>query len=281
MSTLSGKVAVITGGASGIGAATVRHFVEEGARVVVADVLDEEGNALARSLGDSAEYIHTDVTVESEVQAAIAHAPKRFGETGLRLQQRRIGRSRRADRGDLDYRLRPDDRCTLPRRVSRDQTRFAGARRAGEWLDHQHRVRRRSRGRLWAAHLQRRESRRDPPDPLRRLRARRERRPGQLHLSGGDGDGHLRPWRGALAGGRRAKLQFVTDIFANLQPLSRSGQPLDIARAAAWLASDESSFVTGHALVVDGGLLGGQKWSDCQAQAKQFMDALERIGKGE
>src|SRR5262249_5548126 len=79
MSTLAGKVVVITGAASGIGAGTARHFVEQGARVVVADVLDAEGSALCETLGEAADYVYCDVTVEADVQAAVARATTRFG----------------------------------------------------------------------------------------------------------------------------------------------------------------------------------------------------------
>jgi len=53
----------------------------------------------------------------------------------------------------------------------------------------------------------------------------------------------------------------VKQGFAMFQPIRRSGVPEDIAQAALWLASDESSFVTGHALVVDGGFMAGRQWS--------------------
>ena len=79
MGRLDGKVAIVTGGASGIGAATVRRFVGEGARVVVADINDDAGEALARSLGASAAFRHTDVTALAEVEAAIAFAVQRWG----------------------------------------------------------------------------------------------------------------------------------------------------------------------------------------------------------
>ena len=79
MGKLDGKVAVITGGASGIGAAAVRLFVEEGCRVVIADVQDDKGARLADELGKSCAYLHADVSRESDVSGAIAHALSRFG----------------------------------------------------------------------------------------------------------------------------------------------------------------------------------------------------------
>src|SRR5258706_3029392 len=79
MDKLDGKVAVIPGGASGIGHAAVRLFVEEGCRVVIADLQDDKGAALAEELGKSASYRHVDVSREADVSGAIAHAVARFG----------------------------------------------------------------------------------------------------------------------------------------------------------------------------------------------------------
>ena len=76
---LAGKVAVITGGASGIGEATAKRFVAEGARVIVADIQAAAGQAVADSLGDSARFISCDVTVESQVAAAVDLAVSTWG----------------------------------------------------------------------------------------------------------------------------------------------------------------------------------------------------------
>ena len=64
MTALADKVALITGAARGVGEATARRFVAEGARVIVGDVLDDAGRAVTASLGDAARYVHLDVTAE-------------------------------------------------------------------------------------------------------------------------------------------------------------------------------------------------------------------------
>lgn len=71
MSRLSGKVAIVTGGARGMGEATVRLLVENGAKVVIGDVLDDLGQALATELGDEAIFVHMDVTKKADWQQAI------------------------------------------------------------------------------------------------------------------------------------------------------------------------------------------------------------------
>ncbi|MCK9563475.1 MAG: SDR family NAD(P)-dependent oxidoreductase, partial [Bacteroidales bacterium] len=76
---LSGKVAIVTGGASGLGRATAELFVREGARVVIADVNVEAGRALAAQLGDTARFRATDVASESDVQALVDYAVETFG----------------------------------------------------------------------------------------------------------------------------------------------------------------------------------------------------------
>ena len=80
MGRLDGKVALITGGARGMGKSHVRHFVAEGARVVFGDVLDDRGAAVAAGLGEAAcRYVHHDVTSEAQWAAAVAAALDAFG----------------------------------------------------------------------------------------------------------------------------------------------------------------------------------------------------------
>jgi 3alpha(or 20beta)-hydroxysteroid dehydrogenase len=79
MGRLDGKVAIITGAARGQGAAEARLFAAEGARVLVADVLDDEGKAVAAEIGDAAVYTHLDVTDEGQWADAVALAERTFG----------------------------------------------------------------------------------------------------------------------------------------------------------------------------------------------------------
>ena len=71
MGRVENKVAIITGGARGMGAAHARALVAEGAKVVIGDILDDEGKALAAEIGDSARYVHLDVTSLEDWEAAL------------------------------------------------------------------------------------------------------------------------------------------------------------------------------------------------------------------
>lgn len=72
-------VAIITGGARGLGEAQARRIVQDGGRVLITDVLDEPGKALAAELGTAAEFAHHDVTSAESWEAAVAHCEKHFG----------------------------------------------------------------------------------------------------------------------------------------------------------------------------------------------------------
>lgn len=83
MKQLNGKVAVITGGAQGMGAATVREFAANGAKVIIADVAAEAGNALQAELGEDAKYVHLDVSDESGWQSLRDTAIESFGRVDV------------------------------------------------------------------------------------------------------------------------------------------------------------------------------------------------------
>ncbi|MGO4616342.1 glucose 1-dehydrogenase [Nocardia sp. 2YAB30] len=83
MGRLTGKVALISGGARGMGAAHAKALVAEDARVVLGDVLDKEGSAVAEELGDNAAYVHLDVREPEQWHAAVAEAVQRFGSLNV------------------------------------------------------------------------------------------------------------------------------------------------------------------------------------------------------
>src|SRR5262249_52836007 len=90
---LSDRVAIVTGGAGGIGRATAELFVQEGARVVIADVDTARGEAVAADLGEAAAFKRTDVAIADEVQALIDFAVSRFGGLHVMFNNAGIGGS--------------------------------------------------------------------------------------------------------------------------------------------------------------------------------------------
>lgn len=105
---LKGKTAVVTGGASGLGRATVEYFVAGGANAIIIDLNDEMGNALATELGDAATYVKTDVTSEDDVARAIATAKEKYGSVDIAVNCAGIGTpqkvlDREGNRNPLGY----------------------------------------------------------------------------------------------------------------------------------------------------------------------------------
>jgi len=96
MGRLDGKVALITGGARGMGKSHARHFVAEGAKVVLGDVLDDKGAELADELGaENCRYVHHDVTSEDQWAAAVAAATDTFGTLNVLVNNAGILRNKR------------------------------------------------------------------------------------------------------------------------------------------------------------------------------------------
>ncbi|HUB15265.1 MAG TPA: glucose 1-dehydrogenase [Acetobacteraceae bacterium] len=94
---MTGKVAIISGAASGMGAATARLFAREGAKVVIADLLEHEGRQVAERIGDAALFEKLDVTAEASWEAVVAAATKRFGKLNVLVNNAGISGSAEQD----------------------------------------------------------------------------------------------------------------------------------------------------------------------------------------
>jgi len=276
MGRLDGKVAIITGGSSGIGEASARLFHAEGARLVIADIRDGRGEALARELGPRASYVHCDVSVEADVETAVGSAVARFG--GLDVMFNNAGIAG-AVGGVEDVTVEAFDR-TLAVNL---RGVFLGVKHAAPAL------RRRGHGSIintasvagirtgYGNHVY--SAAKAGVIQFTRSVAMELGEQGirvNCVLPGYIPTPMIGLARGLTAEEAEGKLGIVEDAFTGAQPIRGPGTPLDVARAALWLASDESSFVNGHALVVDGGVSGGRTWSTYQ---ESIAGLEERLGK--
>lgn len=259
--SLDGKVAVVTGAASGIGLATVELFVERGARVLAADMNAEAGEAVAARLGDVVHFMPCDVTDSAQLKAAIDGAAARFG--GLDILFSNAGAGGVAG-GAQDFDEAGWDRtmALLLRSVAAG-TAYAAphmrARGGGAIVNTS------SVSALQAGYA-----------PLCYSVAKA----GVLHYTRVSA-AELAPLNirinavvpgfiatnifGAMMalppGQAAGMVQAVADRSGRANPIGRSGEPRDIAEAVAYLASDAAKFVTGTHLTVDGGLTIGPRHS--------------------
>jgi len=88
---INGLVALVTGGASGLGAAAVEMLIEKGAKVVIADMNEEKGKAFAAKLGDNAIFVKDNVTVTAENEAAVTAAIEKFGQLNVLVNAAGVG----------------------------------------------------------------------------------------------------------------------------------------------------------------------------------------------
>ena len=274
MGKLDGKVAVITGGASGIGHATVRLFVEEGCRVVIADLQDDKGARLAEDLGKSATYLHADVSREADVSGAIAHAVSRFGRLDCVFNNAGAG----GVTGPIE---------TIPAEGF-DAT--MGVLLRGVFLSMKHAapiMKRQGHGSIISTASVAGLQAGFGPHVYSAAKAAVVHLTRSVAMELGESGvrvncicpgGIATPIFGKSLGLslERAEeiIPLMKGVLENLQPIKRPGLPEDIARAALWLASDDSSFVNGHALVVDGGVIGGRPWSESQFRRDTLMKTL-------
>jgi 3alpha(or 20beta)-hydroxysteroid dehydrogenase len=106
MGVLDGKVAIVSGGARGQGEGEARRFAAEGAKVVLGDLLDDEGKVVASSIGEAARYLHLDVTKEADWADAVATATSEFGRLDILVNNAGMGLITPIIGGSLDEYLK-------------------------------------------------------------------------------------------------------------------------------------------------------------------------------
>src|SRR5205823_942427 len=246
----------------------------EGASVVVADVQDERGRRLAGEVGSRAVYVHADVSREADVQAAIGEAVTRFGRLDCLFNNAGYG----GVTGPIEQvAVNGFDETVgvLLRGV------FLGMKHAAPVMKTQ------GSGSIISTASVAGLRTGLGPHVYSAAKA------AVIHLTrsvamelGESGvrvncicpGGIATPIFGKSLGlsPERAEeiIPLMKGVLENLQPIKRPGLPEDIARAALWLASDDSSFVNGHALVVDGGVIGGRPWSESQLRRDTLKKTL-------
>jgi NAD(P)-dependent dehydrogenase (short-subunit alcohol dehydrogenase family) len=284
MLSLEGKVAVITGGTSGIGARTAEVLVAEGAKVVIAGRRKERGERLAQKLGDAASFIRTDVSVEADVKAMVDHAVDRFGRLDCLMNN--AGRGSQfaaiadADLDQFDAVIAVHLRAVLA--GMKYAARVMAVQGTGSIINvasvngtraglggHYY-----SAAKAAAIHLTRCAAIELGEKGIRV----NSLSPGMIAtgafgkyigMQSDEADDHPEYAEAAIG-----------SVLPRWQPLPYVGRVDDIAQAALFLASDASRFVTGHNLVVDGGISAG--WSvalvrpDRELFFSTFKDAVAR-----
>ena len=260
MGALDGKVAIVTGGTSGIGEKIVESFVGEGAQVVVAARRRTEGEALEKRLG--ARFIRTDVSSEADLKAMVDFTLKTFGRLDCLINNAGVPAPvvgvAETDAAIIDQILAINVRGVMlavkhaaPTMVSQragsiiNIASIAGHR--GGVSGHIYSA---SKGAVLA---------------FTRSAAAELAEQG-VRVNSISPGAIVTGIFGKVAGVEASKADQIADLvkgaFATLQPIPRAGVTEDVARAAVYLASDGSNFVSGQDIVVDGGMIAAAKsWS--------------------
>lgn len=274
MGRLDGKVAIITGGASGMGAATVERFVAEGAKVVIADILVDKAKAMAGALEPNCGFVHCDVRSEADVSGAVDFAVSRWGRLDCMFNNAGKGGDMHGI-SETSLEQWEEFHAVLLRGV------FLGMKHAARVMKKQGSgsiISTSSVAGLRACY---------GPHPYSSAKA------AVVHLTravamelathsirvnciapGGIATAIFGVSAGLTQEQSERLLPSLIPGMAQSQPIPRAGMPRDIASAALWFASDESSFVTGHVMPVDGGLIVGRSWEAVVEQWNAFRTQL-------
>ena len=278
MGRLDGKVAVITGATSGIGLRTAEIFAYEGAKVVIAGRRRDEGEALANRIGANCLFKQTDVTEEDQMKALIDLAVERFGRIDC-LFNNAGGPAQTGGIEGLDVAQFDAAMATLVRSV------MLGMKHAAPHMRRQGAGSIINNGSI-AGHL----------GGYSSSLVYGAAKAAVIHFTkcvamelgeagirvnsispGAIATGILAKALGVETGAADQKAETLAGVFKSAQPIPRAGIPDDIAHAAVFLASDESSFINGADLVIDGGVIGGRNWTQ---QQQGYVGLRKLFGEG-
>lgn len=245
MGRLDGKVAVITGGASGMGEASARLFVAEGARVAIGDVQGEQAQAVAKSLGDRAIALRTDVSRSADVKRLVDGAVEAFGRLDVMFNNAGVGGAfgpiteTEVDAWDETFAI---DTRSVFLGIKHAARAMIAAGRGGSIINTASVAALTGGGGAQAYSAAKAAVASITQSTSLELAEHRIRVnaicPGVIYTP-------------LMHGGKE---EAADEWRAEIQPWPDRGQPEHIAGAALFLASDDSVFVSGHLLVVDGGL---------------------------
>jgi NAD(P)-dependent dehydrogenase (short-subunit alcohol dehydrogenase family) len=279
MGRLDGKRAVITGAASGIGEATARLFVAEGASVLLADVDTGRGSRLASELGERAAFVATDVSQEADVDNAVRTCVRVFGGLDVMFNNAgvpgSIGSIEDIDVAGWDHTVGVHLRGVFlgiraAARVMRPQgsgsiinTSSVASFRANLG------------GHDYSA----------AKAAIRQLTLTAANELGEHGVRvnavcpGGVATAIFGRAAGLDGDAAQRTVELMSLALSDIAPIRRAGQPIDIAEAVLWLASDAASFVNGQAIAVDGGLLTGSLRRNRPASTADMLTLLRQAAE--
>lgn len=263
---------LVTGGASGIGAACARRFHAAGHRVMVADIQDDKGLALAAELGGETCYVRLDVRQEQDFEAAVAAVMQRFGRLDCLINNAAIvgviGSLIETSVAEWDHACAVIQRSVFlgTKHAARAMLARANgsivniasvAALTGGFSPHAY-----ATAKAGVEHFTRSSALELIEHGIRVNCIC----PGNIATPIHTGVTDDR-WQGRMAR--------ISELQKDDQPLARFGQPEEIADAAFWLASEQASYVVGHALVVDGGLMAGRAWRKQPPHLREYHPVLK------
>ena len=276
MGALGGKIAIITGATSGIGRRTAERFVEEGAKVVFCGRREALGASLEKALGrERARFVRADVTQEADMVRVVETCAKEFGRVDC-LFNNAGGPSPTGGIETVPVEGFDAAMATLVRSVMLGMKHVAplmAKQGSGSIINN---------GSVAGVRA-----------GLSTSLIYSAAKAAVVHLStcvamqlgesgvrvncispGGIATGIFGKALGLPTEAAEKSAEAVKAGLARLQPIPRAGLTEDIANAAVFLASDAASFINGHNLVVDGGLVGGRQWSVAQQSFKGMKQAF-------